>query len=408
MFLIEIKCSIFIIKRRCLKIIVRKNNLILVYFALGLASLTINASHATLEQIKFVHGLSLTATGLIPSTIFFGFLIAVLGGAVISEKFGVVIVLKSGLVILISSQIIFSISTSLYFILLSAFGIGISGGLIEGGVSTFIVSVFGESAASPMNTSQVFYGFGAIIGPLIIGITRGWNILWPISFISIAILTSIVFWAFSRKSFDIKLMPDKSVKTLFPLKKIEFILIILISLIMLLYVGVEVSLAAWLGILGEQIIGIGKREASFLISIFWLGITFGRIISTRIKNPLYYSTTICIMAFISGIQILVITFINISLYVMILSFGIGLMFGGIWPISLTLGAINFKRKKELAIGFFIAIGAFGGSFMPGLFGFIAENFTLQFAFRISGMIMFSVSLLSFIFRLITKRKYLGI
>jgi FHS family glucose/mannose:H+ symporter-like MFS transporter len=383
-----------------------KNNLILLYFALGLASLTINATHATLEQVKSVHGLSLAVTGLIPTTIFIGFLIAVLGGAAISEKFGVVLVLKFGLVVLIFSQIFFSIASSLYFILISAFGIGIAGGLIEGGVSTFIASIFGTSAASPMNTSQVFYGFGAIIGPLIIGITRGCDILWPINFIIIAALTSIIFWSFSQKSIKIKLIPNKLNQKLFPLKKDEFMLIIIISLIMMFYVGVEVSLAAWLGILGEQDIGMAKREASLLISIFWLGITFGRIIAVRIKNPLYYASSVGLMASIGGIQILILPLVDNSLSALMLSFGIGLMFGGIWPITLTLGAINFKRKKELAIGFFIAIGAFGGSFMPGFFGLIAERFTLQSAFKISGFIMISVALLSFILNFTGYTRYL--
>jgi len=319
---------------------------------------------------------------------------------------GAVFVLRIGLSILITSQISFSLAPSLGFILLSALGIGVSGGLIEGGVSTLIASTFGKSAASPMNTSQVFYGLGAIIGPLIIGITRGWGIFWPMSFIGIAVMTLLLIWAFSHRCCDKKVVSSKVNERLSPLKKDEFTLIIIISLIMMCYVGVEISLAAWLSIFGEQSIGMKKRNAPLLLSAFWLGITFGRVLSSRLRNPFHYALMVGLMAAAGGIQIMTLSLVDKSINALILSFGIGFVFGGIWPITIALAAINFERKKELAIGFFIAIGALGGAVMPGIFGFIAERLTLSIAINVMGSIMFIVSLLSWPFGLMSSRRCL--
>ena len=121
------------------------------------------------------------------------------------------------------------------------------GGLIEGVASALIGDLHPERKGYSLNLSQVFFGIGAFAGPLIPGYLLSFNLNWRLSYITISLVTFVLFGLFLRVEFPFlnharteELYSGKILKLF---KSKEFLLL---SICMIFYGAAEVGLTSWI------------------------------------------------------------------------------------------------------------------------------------------------------------------
>jgi MFS transporter, FHS family, glucose/mannose:H+ symporter len=236
--------------------------------------------------------------------------------------------------------------------------------------------------ASALSKLNVFFGVGALIGPMIaltvFSLKGQYN--WVFAF---AGLYSLVICAYLMRadhggqSEVVTKCPDHA-KAPQP-NALRAILthpiLIGLTLINFLYVGIESSLGTWIYTFLQRAESLDGVVASSAVSLLWAGLTLGRLISTRAclkVNPKY--VTMAAMLFLVSTIFATATLhmgANMALPMVLL---IGLGLGPIFPTVIAQSATRFPTASSATTTIVIAGGCFGGMLLPWLGGYALASF----------------------------------
>ena len=235
-----------------------------------------------------------------------------------------------------------------------------------------------------MSWLHCFWGVGASISPYImgyaIGAGHGWRSGYGIVSGIQIVLTVILFISLPLWKQKTSTSPDsedyEAPLSIRDALKIKGVVLILIAFFC--YCAFESTAGLWLSTYLVEDRGLNSQTAATFASLFYLGITFGRFLCGFITEKLGDKTMIrlgTITAF-AGILLVI---LPINTYVIAL---IGLMIAGIgaapiYPSIIHSTPNNFgKENSHAIIGIQMASAYVGSTFMPPIFGFIAENISV--------------------------------
>jgi len=154
---------------------------------------------------------------------------------------------------------------------------------------------------------------------------------------------------------------------------------LLFSLLLFLYVGGETSISGWIASYAHRCAGLNPEKSSLFVSIFWLSIVIGRLITpyvSRLASEFTVLLSGVVAASIGVATLLVSQTMLISLASVVLA---GLGCAPIFPLTVArlLARIGHSRHA----GWIFAICGSGGAVLPWLTGFYsAYEGSLQMAF----------------------------
>lgn len=227
------------------------------------------------------------------------------------------------------------------------------------------------------------YGLGATISPLIstaMIVKEGlpWYTFFyvMIGLVVVEFLVGVVaFWdatsAEHRKRFPIDQGDDDHTSTRAVLKKpITW----LVSVFLIGYVGAEVSLGGWIVTFMLRVRHATPFMAGLTVTLFWLGITLGRVVLGFITERVGEKLAITIYLGLSiGLEVLywlVPNFVASAIFVTLLGFFLGPLF----PASIVAMTKLLPVKSHIsAIGFAASFGSGGAAVLPFVVGLIAES-----------------------------------
>ena len=193
----------------------------------------------------------------------------------------------------------FALAPSYIWLLLSAIPLGLGAGALDSALNDFMAQNY---SSRYLNWLHSFWGLGAVIGPLIMSGTvakpGGWRTAFFIitgieAFISILLVFALPMWnkvIHKEKNInnnDRKLQDDFPLdySHLHPLKMPGMVWS---AACFFLYTGVETCIAMWSATWLVIIRGLNDAEASGLVSTYFLGIMFARmisgVVSVRVTN----------------------------------------------------------------------------------------------------------------------------
>jgi fucose permease len=144
------------------------------------------------------------------------------------------------------------------------------------------------------------------------------------------------------------------------------------------YTGVEASAGAWAYSLFTESRGVSAMIAGTCVSVYWGGLTAGRILSAMIagKGTMRTLLRVCMAGQALGAALLWINFTPIVSFLGLTL--IGVASAPIFPslIATTPERLN-KNHVANAVGFQIAAAVLGQSILPALVGFFARRFGLE-------------------------------
>ena len=211
-----------------------------------------------------------------------------------------------------------------------------------------------------MNFIHAAFTAGAIVGPLGIGqlIERGYP--WQVAFLALAFLSLLMALAFTLLSFE-TVSADPAKQENSPLSCLmSQPLMLLLTTLILLYVGVEIGTSNWIAEYFVQSPGVSAASGAYTVSLFWMGLLAGRLsvaIFYRRDDQAMLQITACIL---SALSLSLGLWGDSFVWKAACFFSTGMGFSIVYPVVVVLAGRFFPTQQEMAI----AIISTGGGVDP--------------------------------------------
>jgi len=281
----------------------------------------------------------------------------------------------------------FSLSPSYLWLLACAIPLGLGAGAVDSGLNEFVAEHY---EAKHMNWLHCFWGVGAMLGPVLVSALMQWGHSWRSGYSSISIIqfTLVALLLFSLPMWKKYEAPSAGHAEAVSGSRAKYGLLaplrakgaVVAMMTFFLYITVESLMILWGASYLVQTKGIPPENAAGWVSLFFFGITAGRMLSGFIS--IKFSNE----ALIRGGAILVIAGIILMLlplpsFVTICAFLIiGLGLAPIYPAMLHQTPVYFgKENAQATMGLQMAFAYTATTVMPPLFGqvFAHTSFSLM-------------------------------
>jgi fucose permease len=329
--------------------------------------------------------------GIVTMTIAGGTIISSLASDWLTKRLGAGLVTAVSVLLTALGLLGFSFSSQFYMLCLWAVPYGLGAGAIDAALNNYVAIHY---SARHMNWLHCCWGIGASISPYIMGwsLGNGWG--WPNGFrivfyiqicLAAIMFISLPLWKREKeKDFgDLKEGKDTQMEKPKGKKGGTFRSLAIPGVLPLLlaffgYCALESTAGLWAS---SYLVGVDQVDAvsaSRFASFFYLGITCGRAISGIIAGKLSDRQLIRIGL---GIMALGLLMIGLPLGVTWLPLAglitLGLGCGPVYPSVIHATPFNFgKENSQAIVGIEMASAYVGSTFMPPLFGLLAQNTSL--------------------------------
>ena len=268
-------------------------------------------------------------------------------------------------------------------------------GLGQGGsevVTNFsVVRIEHSGRSNLMNFIHAAFTTGAIVGPLGIGqlIERGYP--WQVAFLALAFLSLLMALAFTLLSFE-TVSADPAKQENSPLSYLmSQPLMLLLTTLILLYVGVEIGTSNWIAEYFVQSLGVSAASGAYTVSLFWMGLLAGRLsvaIFYRRDDQAVLLVTACILAALS---------LSLGLWgdsfvwKAACFFSTGMGFSIVYPVVVVLAGRFFPTQQEMAIAIISTGGGVGSFAFPFAMSSLADSWGIERAFWFYAFIALAMS-----------------
>lgn len=320
---------------------------------------------------------SISYAGIISMIISGGTIVSSLMSDRVIRKLGTGLVTAISVFLTASALFGFSISNS--FLLLCVFAVpyGLGAGAIDAALNNYVALNY---SSRHMSWLHCFWGVGASISPYIMSFALGANLGWRngyriVSIIQI-VLTIVMFLALPlwKKGKNEDKEEDLEDVQLSIIQKLKMKGVVHVMIAFCAYSAFEAVCCLWISTYLAEHRGMETGIAAAFASLFYLGITFGRFIVGFFANKIGDRDMIRL-----GISVILVGLFFIILPVSshvftLVGFAVvGFGAAPVYPAFIHSTPTNFGRKYSQAIiGMQMTSAYIGSTFMPPLFGFIAE------------------------------------
>lgn len=357
--------------------------LIIIYLAfinLGLPDALLGSSWPVMHKEM---NMPLSAAGILSFIVCGGTIISSLLSSKIINKFGTGLVTLVSVCLTGSALFGFSVSNSFYVLIVLCIPLGLGAGSVDSALNNFVALHY---KAKHMSFLHSFWGIGATIGPVLISLLMGEELLWRrgysvISVIQlcmiIILIISLPLWKKVKSETNVDLTkenaPNVSNRKALKIPGVAFALTTFLC-----YCAVESTAGLWSSSYLVTQRGINPQQAANCISFYYGGIAVGRILSGFLSSILSSKSLIRLGQIVSSLGIILL-FFPLENYWCIISFVlIGLGFAPIYPSTIHETPIRFgKLNSQTVIGLEMGFAYIGSTFFPPIFGLIAEKTTLS-------------------------------
>ncbi|WP_294400709.1 MFS transporter [uncultured Ruminococcus sp.] len=365
------------------------------FISLGLPDSLLGAAWPT---IRVDFDVPLSYMGLVSMIIAGGTIISGLLSERLTKKFGTRTVTIVSVFLTAAALLGFSTTHAFYQLCLWGIPYGLGAGAIDAALNNYVALHYNSRH---MSWLHCFWGVGTIISPYIMSYAlthstwnHGYRMVSYLQFVIVVILLlSIPLWNIHKQSHqEQQKTPVLGIKGALKIKGVPTLLIGFFA-----YCAAEATTMLWASSYLEGTRGISKDKAAAFGSLFFIGITVGRFLSGFISEKFGDNRMIRLGTGIAlcGVCCIVIPNPFVSMIGFII---IGLGCAPVYPCIIHSTPYNFGAENSQGIiGIQMASAYVGSTFMPPIFGLIANHISLQLmpiylaAFLILLLVMISLT-----------------
>ena len=345
------------------------------FISLGLPDSLLGAAWPT---IRVDFDVPLSYMGLVSMIIAGGTIISGLLSERLTKKFGTRTVTIVSVFLTAAALLGFSTTHAFYQLCLWGIPYGLGAGAIDAALNNYVALHYNSRH---MSWLHCFWGVGTIISPYIMSYAlthstwnHGYRMVSYLQFVIVVILLlSIPLWNIHKQSHqEQQKTPVLGIKGALKIKGVPTLLIGFFA-----YCAAEATTMLWASSYLEGTRGISKDKAAAFGSLFFIGITVGRFLSGFISEKFGDNRMIRLGTGIAlcGVCCIVIPNPIVSMIGFII---IGLGCAPVYPCIIHSTPYNFGAENSQGIiGIQMASAYVGSTFMPPIFGLIANHISLQ-------------------------------
>lgn len=347
----------------------------LAFISFGLPDSLLGAAWPTI-RVEF--DVPLSYMGIISMIISGGTIISGLMSERLTKKFGTRAVTIVSVFLTAIALWGFSAATEFYQMCLWGIPYGLGAGAIDAALNNYVALHY---SSRHMSWLHCFWGVGTIISPYIMSYalthtawTNGYRTVSYLQFgIAAVLLVTLPLWNINKSTAE-----DKGntkilgIRGALKIKGVPYMLVGFMS-----YCAAEATTMLWASSYLEGTRGAAKDEAAAFGSLFFIGITAGRFLTGFISNRLGDNNMIRLGV---GIALLGVVLITLPLkFTSVIGFIIiGLGCAPVYPCIIHSTPSNFGvENSQGIIGIQMASAYVGSTFMPPIFGLIANHISLK-------------------------------
>ncbi len=297
-------------------------------------------------------------------------------------KFGTGIVTFASVLITALSIYGIAFAKNIYVVMLFAIPLGIGGGAIDAGLNGFISKFL---PAKHMSFLHSFWGVGVTISPLIMSLALSLNGTWRTAYFILGtiqcFIALIMFFAIKKfnKIEKANHMAIREETTSYVPFKVAIKIkgVIIAMLCFCFYCAIEFMLLNYSTSFLVEVKHISHQISAELTSLFFLGMTIGRLTSGFVTEKMEGNKQIRLgLVFIAIALGIFVTLESVAMQAVAL-FLFGLGCAPIFPCLMSRTSKKFGLKNTQAvIGLQISAAYFGGAGMTAVLGLIAKDLSL--------------------------------
>lgn len=326
---------------------------------------------------------SLSYAGIISMLISASTIVSSLISDRVVRRFGVGTVTAVSVSLTAVALLGFAVSRSFALLLILAIPYGLGAGSVDAALNNYVALNY---KARHMSWLHCFWGIGASVGPVIMGqaiaVTHSWRYGYGTVaaiqvVLSLVLFCSIPLWKKNNgeASASGDVAKPLSFSEIFKIRGVKAIFAAFFG-----YCAFEWTAGLWASSYLASHRGMSSEKAASYASLFYTGITVGRLICGFISDRLGDKRLIRFGAFITlgGIILLLIPIGGSFLAPLALAI-IGFGAAPIYPSLIhSVPSCFGVQNSQAIIGLQMAIGYIGNTLMPPLFGLIAEHISIAF------------------------------
>ena len=321
-------------------------------------------------------GFGAGAAGNLFLTMNFAMLVTTLFFGPLVDRFGFKALLAVSAFLVAGAFLLLSMASTYGLVLGAAVVLGLGGGGLNGGTNALTSDLHdGDKRGSALNVLGIFFGFGALTIPFLIGTLR--ELLGIPKILQVATFLSLVPFVI----YVVLRFPKAKQPQGFPIKEAAGIvrspLLWLCAFILFFQSGNEFTVGGWISTYLQKTFGFGGSAAALVLAAYWAAIMSGRLLSSRIVRAVRSETLILGSAALALCAAVLMALSPSGNVAAVGAVVIGLGFAAIYPTTLAIVGERFTAMTGTAFSVVIAVGLVGGMLAPWLAGRIAEASSLR-------------------------------
>lgn len=307
-----------------------------------------------------------------------GYIVAAFTSSLISSRLGLARMLLVAAISLTTALLTYALTPDWWVMVAAGTLLGLGIGLIDAGINTYIVN--DRQHAHLIGSLHAFYGIGALLGPAVattlLAVGLDWRQVYWVFAGVVGILIVALVWLIGQRYRPMLAKTSSEAPASVNLRLVlKQPAVLGMGLLLLVYVGLEVSIGNWAYTV--QRIGRGTPEliAGYSISAYWLGLTLGRFSLDILMKKLGAMRTIDF----SLALLLVGLWLWWSFPALWLSLPlIGFALAAIFPATIWLVPQRVPTALvPAAVGFMTSVASLGAASLPTFTGWVANQAGLE-------------------------------
>ncbi|NPV76177.1 MAG: MFS transporter [Anaerolineae bacterium] len=332
---------------------------------------------ALLKEMNF----SYSQGGTILLAAYLGFFAATLLTGVLADVAGRRAVLLAAACSIFLGVVGFVTLKTFWGITISFFIIGLGTGGFDLGGNSIIVDLQPKEKGRYLSLISVVHGISAMISPLLAGFFIAGSLGWRPGYLVVLALAvvMIVFASLTKYPAGAGTFQEgMNLKTLG--KQITMPQMRWLYILMMAYVGLEMSMASWLPAYLQEVHGMSVRMSSQSVSLFFGGLMIGRLIGSFVIHRVGY-LRVLLIASTGGLACLALGLSGSTGMTFFLPFS-GLFFSITFPVTTAFATDMHRDNIGSMIGLLFSFAGLGGAIGPWLIGLLIDVAGMQTGFSL--------------------------
>jgi FHS family glucose/mannose:H+ symporter-like MFS transporter len=336
-------------------------------FVFGIVMAVLGAILPSLfEKIGFSEG----AAGNLFLIMNFAMLVMTLAFGPLVDRFGFKMLLIVCSLLVAASFLLLTTATTYGLVLAAAVVLGFGGGGLNGGTNALTSDINPDKRGAALNLLGIFFGFGALTMPFLIGtLLRSLglrNILFLATLLGVVPLALFALFRF----------PKAKQAQGFPLQQAAKVvgdpLLWLCGFLLFFQSGNEFTAGGWISTYLHRTFGVSRSTAALVLAGYWAAVMAGRLLSARFTKVWRGEKLVFLSAGLALAAAVLLAAAPSGAPAMAGAVLLGLGFSAIYPTTLAIVGEHFASFTGTAFGVVISVGLCGGMIAPWLVGKIAQ------------------------------------